>query len=90
MLYSSVLEQANEWLSANTEFRLLKCESIRKRIMDGPKLDFDSVLYHESSNGKNYFLSGLRYGSVLGAILMFRCQTASYLQLVTVVDIRIM
>ncbi|XP_064616703.1 uncharacterized protein LOC135480719 [Liolophura sinensis] len=58
--FSTVLDQANDWLAANPQFRLMKCESIRKRIMDGPKIEFDSVLQHESSNGKNYFLNGLR------------------------------
>ena len=59
---SSVMEQANQWLKGNRGYRAMKLESFIKKLpekVDQP--DLEDVLHHESSNGMNKYVRGLRY-----------------------------
>lgn len=58
--FSSVMEQANQWIKDNHSFMVMKCESFIKKLGGGDTLDADSVVYHESSYGVNKYVRGLR------------------------------
>ncbi|XP_045177715.1 uncharacterized protein LOC123537860 [Mercenaria mercenaria] len=58
--FSTVLEQANQWLKGNPAFKAMKLESIIKKIADKDVVDLDQVIYHESTYGVNKYLRGLR------------------------------
>lgn len=58
--FSTVLEQANQWLKGNPGFKVMKLESIIKKLADKDVADMDQVVYHESSHGINKYLRGLR------------------------------
>lgn len=59
--YSTVLEQANQWLKGNPGFKVMKFESFNKKLADKDGADLDQVIYHESSYGVNKYVRGLRY-----------------------------
>ena len=54
------MEQANQWIKDNPSFKVMKCESIVKKLGGQDVLDADSVCYHESCYGVNKYLRGLR------------------------------
>lgn len=58
--FSTVIEQANQWIKDNTTFMVMKCESIIKKLQGGDALDEDAVVFHESCYGVNKYLRGLR------------------------------
>ncbi|XP_060595194.1 uncharacterized protein LOC132749465 [Ruditapes philippinarum] len=58
--FSTVLEQANQWLKGNPAFKAMKLESIIKKMADRDVVDLDQVVHHESTYGVNKYLRGLR------------------------------
>lgn len=58
--FSSLVEQANQWLAGNTEYTAFKCETIMTKLEPTDKILVDSVLYQESAYGTNKFVFGLR------------------------------
>lgn len=58
--FSTVLEQANQWLKGNQAYQVMKLETYVKKLLDKDELDADCVVYHESSHGINKYLKGLR------------------------------
>ena len=54
------MEQANQWIKDNSNFKVMKCESFIKKLGGGDVLDADAVCYHESCYGINKYLRGLR------------------------------
>lgn len=58
--FSTVLEQANQWLKGNPSFKVMKLESFLKKIADKDVVDLEQVVYHESAFGVNKYLRGLR------------------------------
>ncbi|XP_071153955.1 uncharacterized protein [Mytilus edulis] len=58
--FSSIIEQANSWLTLNPEYSLWKCETVTFKIKNDFTSDQDDPVYMESAFGLNRYLSGLR------------------------------
>ncbi|RUS72259.1 hypothetical protein EGW08_019982 [Elysia chlorotica] len=58
--FSTVVEQANQWLASMPQFIAIRCETISSKLGKDFGLDNDSTLEHFSSNGRNVYLRVLR------------------------------
>ncbi|GFR75250.1 hypothetical protein ElyMa_000450800 [Elysia marginata] len=58
--FSTVVEQANQWLASMPQFLAIRCETISTKLGKDFGLDNDSSLSHSSSNGRNVYLRVLR------------------------------
>lgn len=58
--FSSLVEQANEWLTQNREYSLWKCETITFFVNSSFETEQDAAIYMESAFGITRFVSGLR------------------------------
>ena len=62
----SVVEQANQWLRSMPQFSAVKCETVEHKLNPTDfSLDPDICLQHFSSHGKNVYIKGLRYASLV-------------------------
>ncbi|GFN88347.1 hypothetical protein PoB_001485300 [Plakobranchus ocellatus] len=58
--FSTVVEQANQWLASMPQFIAIRCETISTKLGKDYNLDNDATLTHCSSNGRNVYLRVLR------------------------------
>ena len=55
----SLIGFANHWLRNNRKYKVLRCESITRKIKDG-QIEMDSTAFHQSLFGENDYVRGLR------------------------------
>ncbi|XP_059146497.1 uncharacterized protein LOC131934377 [Physella acuta] len=58
--FSTVIEQANQWLQTVPQFTVFKCETISVKLGADFVVENDVTLSHQSSNGRNVYLRILR------------------------------
>ena len=58
-IYRSLIGFVNQWLKNNRQYKVLRCESITRKIKDG-QIEMDSTAFHQSLYGENDYVRGLR------------------------------
>jgi len=61
---SNLIPKANAWLLENVGVRLIKCETIEKKLSSVDEISTDNVLFVPAEN-RAIFVKGLRYGTSL-------------------------
>ncbi len=50
----------NDWLSRNPQYRVIRCESIERKVNKDGSVETETMIHFQGSGGKTNFVRGIR------------------------------